>query len=128
MRGSEKRRKRNGSWTYFVKGKKLFAKYRADLSPERIEKIKIYLRKAIELSLWQPHYYLGSLWHCQIFRRNHYILQFYCRVLGERRGIRKPKRGLNSAPSVISAVINWVFRLCLTPIQKTCRTRFHGLT
>ena len=34
-------------------------------------------------------------WHCRKFQWNHYILKFYCRVFGDRRGIRKPKKDLN---------------------------------
>ena len=52
-------------WTYFVKGKKLFSKYRDVLSPEHVEGIEMCFRKAIELkpNLWAPHYYLGSLFY-----------------------------------------------------------------
>ena len=50
-------------WNYFLKGKKLFSKYRDDLSPEHVKEIETSFRKAIELKprLWAPHYYLGSL-------------------------------------------------------------------
>ena len=52
-------------WTYFVKGKELFSKYRDDLSSGHVEEIEMCFRKAIELkpNLWAPHYYLGELFY-----------------------------------------------------------------
>jgi tetratricopeptide (TPR) repeat protein len=61
----EKERDKEDAMDYYRKGKKLFLTYKHELSSERVKKIELLFRKAIELKpkLWAPHYYLGELFY-----------------------------------------------------------------